>query len=124
MTKKKQNSLMRKRTVFEWGILIASVIAICSIGVGLLFYSFSFKPGPPDLRVTVLPVGDHEGRFSVRVDNRGGTTAEDVVVEVTSGDQTQEVEFRAIPKGESEEAFLEIDGPSRPTARVKAFKES
>ena len=121
---KKQDGLMRARTAFEWAILIVSIAAIGTMSVGLLVYSLNFKTTPPDLKVSVLSDGAQQNRFIIRVDNRGGTTAEDVVVEVSSGDEAQEVEFRAIPKGHVEEAHVEIEGSTKPEARVTAYKES
>jgi uncharacterized protein (TIGR02588 family) len=119
---KKQSSLRRERTSFEWVILAVSILAICAIAGGLLFYTFSLEGGPPSLRTTVRPASG--GELTLRVTNVGGTTAEEVVVDVRRGKNgSREVIFRAVAKGDYEEATVTLPGSGRPTAEVVAYKE-
>ena len=117
---KSRSGLRRQRSTFEWVILAVSIAAIASIAGGLIFFSLSLEVSPPDLRVDVRTEGDH---FVLTVDNRGGTTAEEVRVEVRRGDRVQEIEIRAVPKGDVEEAVLSIEGQGVPVARVTSYKE-
>jgi uncharacterized protein (TIGR02588 family) len=111
----------RERSAFEWTILGVSVAAIALIAAGLLIFSVSFDSAPPDLRVSVRPAGGAD--FVVTIDNQGGTTAEEVTVEVQRGTHTQEVEFKAVPKGDEEEASVALAGTGQPTATVTSYKE-
>lgn len=118
-----QNRWLRKRTVLEWSVLVIALIAIVSVAAGLVIYSLSSETGPPDLRVDMRPTSGQDGSYVVRVTNRGGTTAEDVVIEVTLGVETRQVEFMAVAKGDREEAIVVLEGTGEPRARVKTFKE-
>lgn len=119
-----KGKLKRQRTAFEWTILLASVAVIVAILISLASYSLSFKPGPPDLRVIVRPNSAEQGQYVLTVTNRGGNSAEDVAVEVSLGDETQDVEFRVVAKGDSEEARVVMSGDGQPQARIKSYKES
>lgn len=120
---KKTSSLKRERTTFEWAILGTSIAAIGAIVLGLIISSLSYKPGPADLSVVLHPDGGRENRFVLTVTNRGGATAEDLRVDVRRGSESVEVEFRAVPKGDKEVAFVEIAGSTHPTARVLSYQE-
>lgn len=126
MTKssKAKAGLLRRRTPFEWAILLVSVAAIAAIGVGLLVYSTQFKQRSPDLVVTIEPSPGRQNEFVLKIENRGETTAEEVVVEVARGEVTQIVEFRAVPKAGEEEAKVHVEGSGEPTAKVVTLKES
>lgn len=100
---------------------MTALAAILAILGGLFFYSARAKAGPPDLRAVVHDQGN--GEFNLVVSNLGGTTAEDVLVEVISGDETVEVEFTAIAKGDKEEATLMFERPDGVRAKVTGFKE-
>ena len=113
-------TLRRQRTTLEWVLLGVSVFAIVMIAGALIFYGFSSTSVPPDLRLTLRPEGPV---FVIEVENKGGTTAEEVVVEVTRGKEKREVEFKAVAKGDTEEATVAVPGSGEPTARVVAFKE-
>lgn len=119
MTKSKV-SLRRERTTLEWMLLVISSVAIIAIAASLIFYGFSATSESPDLRLTLRPDGP---AFVLEVENRGGTTAEEVVIEVMRGDERQELEFKAVAKGDLEEATVSIAGDGSPVARVKAYKE-
>ena len=123
MTKKKTEGLSRSRTAFEMVILFVAIVAITTIVGGLGFYAFTFKTGPADLQLAVLPDEQKENTFVIRVNNRGGTTAEDVIVEVASEDESHDVEFKVVAKGGAEEAVVEMQASSPPKARIKTYKE-
>lgn len=44
-------------------------------------------------------------------------------VEVRRGKESVEVEFRAVPKGDREEALVEVAGSGPPTAQVRSYQE-
>ncbi|HVF11986.1 MAG TPA: hypothetical protein VNA87_02765, partial [Actinomycetota bacterium] len=62
--------------------------------------------------------------YEVTVSNDGGTTAEEVVVEVVAGDTTREIQFRAISKGDQEMATVVLPAESQdPRAEIVGYKE-
>jgi uncharacterized protein (TIGR02588 family) len=122
--KSSKAGMSRERTAFEWVLLGVSVAAILAIAGGLIFYSLSFETGPADLHATIAPDPAEPHTFILTVENRGGTTAEDVIVVVRRGSATDEVEFRAIAKGDSEEATVQMGGSDAPVVRVANYKES
>ena len=82
--------------------------------------------GPADLRVTVADEGRPAsgGRpLEVTVTNVGGTGAENVIVEVTVGDVTREVNLDVVAKGDTESAAVVVpaDAPSPPQAEVVSY---
>jgi len=87
--------IRRERTPFEWALLVVSLGATMAVVAGLVVSGLAGPRGPADLRVTVVaeaggPAGG--GRpFEVTVRNVGGTSAENVVIEITAGDVTREV---------------------------------
>lgn len=117
---KRASTLRRERTRFEWIVLAVSLAAISAIAGGLIFFGATVESGPPELRPALRPEGVH---FVLTVENAGGTTAEEVIVEVSRGEEKAEVEFRAVPKGDTEEALVSIGGQGEPTVQVLHYKE-
>lgn len=115
--------MRRERTTFEWGILAVSIAAIAAIVAGLIVSSLTYDTPKAALRAELAAHRDDRNRFVLTVTNDGGTTAEEVLVLVRRGSGTVEVEFRAVPKGDVEEAFVHIGGRGRPTAQVQSYKE-
>ncbi|MEX2395204.1 MAG: hypothetical protein WD826_12080 [Actinomycetota bacterium] len=119
--KRKDSSLKRERTPFEWVVLVVSLAAIATIAAGLLAFGVGGRPGPARLKVTI---DDPSAKaFLVTVSNIGGTTAEEVVVDVERGSESHEVAFRAVPKGDKEEAVVSLGGSADAKATVLSFKE-
>ena len=119
---KTKSTMRRERNAFEWTILALSVAAIAAIVAGLVIASLSYDSGPADLHASLRPNGD-PNRYVLSVDNQGGATAEHVRVLVRRGRGTVEVELLAVPKGDTEEAFVRIGGRGRPTAQVQSYQE-
>ncbi len=118
---KEKADLKRRRTAFEWAIGIVAAVCITTLVGGLIYYGFTAGTGPPDLTATITP--EDEGAYTLTVTNKGGTTAEDVVVEVTSGEDVKEVHFRAVAKGHKEEATVIFEQGGQAEAKVLTFKE-
>ena len=114
--------LRRERTGFEWAILAVSVAAIVAIVTGLVVAAFGHESGPAQLRATV-EADTRPNRFVVTVTNEGGATAEHVRVVVRRGRGSVELDLIAVPKGDSEEAFVTIGGRGRPTAQVQSYQD-
>jgi hypothetical protein len=117
-----QAGLRRERTPFEWVILAISVAAIVAIVAGLVAAASGYDSGPAQLRATIASDGK-PNRFVLTVTNDGGATAEHVRVLVRRGRGSVEVELIAVPKGDSEDAFVTIGGRGRPTAQVQSYQE-
>jgi uncharacterized protein (TIGR02588 family) len=112
--------IRRERTPFEWALLVASLAATLAVVAGLAASRLAGPRGPADLRVTVE---DADGPASggrpleVTVTNAGGTSAQNVIVEVTMGDVTREVNLDLVAKGDTESAAIVVPagaaGPPR-----------
>jgi uncharacterized protein (TIGR02588 family) len=117
------SAVRRERTPFEWTILGVSVAAILVIFAGLIAASIGYESGPAKLTATLDPDATAEDRFVLKVTNDGGATAEEVRVLVRRGRGSVEVQFRAVPKGDVEEALVTIGGSGEPTAHVQSYQE-
>lgn len=117
----RSSGLRRERTAFELVVLGVAAAAIASIVGALVAFGAGAASGPPDLHVVLEPSG--AGRHTLSVTNRGGTTAEEVVILVRRGPRTTEVEFAAVAKGDTEQASVALPGPGTAAAAVLSFKE-
>ena len=120
------NGVWRRRTPFEWAILAVSLAATLAVMAGLVASGLTGSRGPADLRVAVTaddrPASG--GRpLEVMVENVGGTSAENVIVEVTVGDITREVDLNLVAKGDTESATVVVpaDATGRPRAEVVSY---
>ena len=116
----------RKRTPFEWTLLLVSLAAILAVVIGLVVNELSGPRGPVDLRVTVTDAGGPAsgGRpLELTVTNVGGTSAEHVVIEVTVDDVVREVNLDLVAKGDKESAAVVVptDATGTPHAEVLSY---
>jgi uncharacterized protein (TIGR02588 family) len=110
----------RERTPFEWMLLLVSLAATLAVVVGLAASGLAGPRGPADLRVAIADAGEPAsgGRpLEVTVTNIGGTSAENVILEVTVDDITREVDLDLVAKGDTESAAVvfpaSAEGPPR-----------
>ena len=120
------SGIKRKRTPFEWTLLVVSLAATLAVVVGLVVSGLTGPRGPADLRVSVADVGEpgSGGRpLEVTVRNVGGTSAENVIVEVTVGDVVREVNLDLVAKGDEETAavVLPTDAGGAPVVEVVSY---
>jgi uncharacterized protein (TIGR02588 family) len=118
--------IRRERTPFEWVLLVVSLAATLAVVAGLVVSGLAGPRGPADLRVTVADAGGPAsgGRpLEVTVTNVGWTSAENVIVEVTVGDVTREVNLDLVAKGDTESAAVVVpaDAAGPPHAEVVSY---
>ena len=118
--------IRRRRTPFEWALLGVSLTAILIVVAGLVLTQLLGAGGPADLRVAVADEGVlvSGGRsLEVTVTNGGGTSSENVIVEVTVGDVTREVDLDLVAKGDTESAVVVVptDAVGEPAAQVVSY---
>jgi uncharacterized protein (TIGR02588 family) len=116
----------RQRTRFEWALLVVSLVATLAVVGGLVVSGLAGPRGPADLRVFVTDAGGPAsgGRpLEVTVTNVGGTSAENVIVGVTVGDITREVNLDLVAKGGTESAAVVVpaDAMGSPHADVVSY---
>lgn len=116
----------RRRTPFEWTLLLVSLGAILAVVIGLVVSELSGPRGPVDLRVTVTDAGGPAsgGRpLEVTVTNVGGTSAEHVIIEVTVGDVVREVNLDLVAEGDKGSATVVVptDAAGQPQAEVVSY---
>jgi uncharacterized protein (TIGR02588 family) len=118
--------MWRKRTSFEWALLAVSLIASAAVVVGLGVSGLTGPDGPADVRVTVADAGaaaDLGRALEVTVQNVGGTSAANVVVEITMDDVTRELMLDLVAKGDTELATVVVPGSAsgEPRAKVVSY---
>jgi uncharacterized protein (TIGR02588 family) len=120
--------LRRERTPFEWGLLLISLAATLAVVAGLVVSGLAGPRGPADLRVTVAEAGGltSGGRsLDITVTNVGGTSAENVIIEVSVGAVTREVNLDLVAKGDTAYATVVVpaDVADRPDAEVVSYSD-
>jgi uncharacterized protein (TIGR02588 family) len=123
-----RRGLRRERTPFEWGLLLISLAATLAVVAGLVVSGLAGPRGPADLRVTVAEAGGQTsgGRsLDITVTNVGGTSAENVIIEVSVGAVTREVNLDLVAKGDTEYATVVVpaDVADRPDAEVVSYSD-
>ena len=115
-----------REQLFDRVVLIAAAFAILIVVGGLAYYGVTSGRGPADLEPSIIDTGRREGDeqiYKVTIANKGGTTAEDLVVEVTLGEESREVQVRFVTKGDSEEVLVSLPGSGTPEVRVVSYTE-
>jgi uncharacterized protein (TIGR02588 family) len=129
MTAKRSSTstgIRRERTPFEWTLLVVSLAATLAVVIGLALSELTGPRGPADLRVSVTEAAEPAsgGRpLEVTVTNIGGTSAENVIVEVTVGAVTREVNLDLVAKGDEETAVIVVpaDADGSPHVEVVSY---
>ena len=124
----RRRGIMRERTSLEWTLLVVSLAATLAVVAVLVMSGLTGPRGPADLRVTVadlhaITAGASEpasgGRpLEVTITNVGGTSAANVIVEVTVGDDTREMSVDLVAKGDTGSATVVF--PLRATGEPQA----
>jgi uncharacterized protein (TIGR02588 family) len=118
--------IRRERTPFEWALLVVSLAATLAVVAGLVVSELAGPRGPADLRVTIADADEPAsgGRsLEVTVTNVGRTSAENVIVEITVGEVTREVDLDLVAKGDTESAVVVVpaDAAGAPHAAVVSY---
>ena len=102
--------IRRERTPLEWALLLVSLAVTLAVVAVLVISGLTGPRGPADLRVTVADVESASGgrAIEVTVTNVGGTSAANVLVEVTVGDVTREMNLDLVAKGDTESATVVV----------------
>lgn len=101
--KPKGEGLRRQRTGFELALLAVSITSICAVILGLSLYAGDTAGEQADLEAAVEDTGrkiNGGPELLVTLANKGGSGAEDIVVEVKMGGETRELAFVRIAKDE------------------------
>ncbi len=125
--------IMRERTPLEWTLLVVSLAATLAVVAVLVMSGLTGPRGPADLRVTVADLhaitadageAASGGRpLEVTITNVGGTSAANVIVEVTVGDVTREISLDLVAKGDTESATVvfPLGATDEPHAEVVSY---
>ena len=102
-------NLKRQRTPFEWVLLAIASASIGAVIVGLFLYAGHKAGGEAELTLEVADTGkEFQGgpQVELTVRNTGGSGAEEVVTEVTMGEESREVTMVRIPKDDEASAIV------------------
>lgn len=116
----------RKRTPFEWIVLAVSVASILVMVSGLLLQGSRGRSDSADLKASIRESGEGSGgvTYEVTVVNRGGVSAHEVLIEVTSGEIVREVLIRLVGKQDEETAVVVLPPDAAdPTVEVSSYVE-
>lgn len=127
-SKTRGNLFSRERTAFEWALLLVSAGAIGTIVIGLLIYAGNQAGGEAKLVAGFARAGtDRNGgpQFEVTVRNTGGSGAEQVVTEVSLGQDTRLVTMLRIPKDDEASAIVTFPAGSSgdPELQVLSYNQ-
>lgn len=114
--------IRRERTPFELALLVVSLAATLAMAAGLVVSGLGGPHGPADLRVTIADADEPAsgGRpLEVTVRNVGGTSAENVIVEIIVGDLTREVNLDLVAKGDTESATVVVPADAADPAHAE-----
>jgi uncharacterized protein (TIGR02588 family) len=114
----------RARSPLETIVLVVSLAAVSTIVLGLVVARFSGGKGEADLRASIRATGLAASGgevYEVTIRNVGGETAENVVIEVTLGEETRELELLSVSKGDDETATVIFPSGSTGTPIVEVL---
>ena len=117
----------------EWTVFALALVLVTTIVGWLAWDTATYRDTPPDLTVTLGP-GEKMGseyRVPIKVENRGGKTAENLLVEVAlerprTDPEIAQVQFQFAPrKGKSAgwAVFATDPGTAVLRARILGFEE-
>jgi uncharacterized protein (TIGR02588 family) len=122
------------KNALEWTVFAVSLLLVLSILTYLFYQVYADKPSTPDLVVEHFhdPSDNAPQRYRVVVYNRGGETAEEVLVELVlekGGEQLESVELSMpfAPRASKREGWLifreDPDKADTLVARVVSYKK-
>jgi len=119
----------RARTPFETVVLVVSFAAVSSIVLGLVMAKVSGGKDEADLRTSIRATGAVASGgevYELTIRNVGGETAENVVIEITLGEETRELELLSVSKGDDETAtvIFPTGGTGTPVVEVLSYHET
>ena len=135
---KEDNKVNRKqedqKNWLEWLVFSVSLLLLLSIFGYLVYQAFNHAPTDPDIyaEATPDPSALAPNRYHVTVYNKGGTTAEDVLVEFVlykNGEEAEKSELQIVfsPKDSKREGWVTFTSNPRAadsvTARIVSYKK-
>lgn len=101
------------KNILEWAVFAVGLIIILAILSYLSYKTYTHQPSPAEIEIqyTLSPSDNVPYRFHVIAYNRGGETAESVIVELElqNADTTMEmseITFQFVPQSSKREGFI------------------
>lgn len=123
-TKSSALALKRERSAFEWILLLVALGSIGTVVVGLFLYAGHKAGGEAELVAEVVDTGKPvkgAPQVELTVRNTGGSGAEEVITEVTMGEETREVTMVRIPKDDEATAIVGFPPGTTGTPEAEIF---
>lgn len=121
------------KNLLEWVVFAVSLLLVTGTLGYIGYQMYTSSDGPPEMAVTTRhsPSDSAPNRYHVRLDNRGGSTAESILLEFQlqredSVLEKAELQLQYLPKASSQEGWIIFS--TRPTdsdtvlARIVSFK--
>lgn len=102
----KETRQQDEKNWLEWLVFAVALLLLLSILSYLGYKAYTHQPTPPDLVIDGYfePGPNEPNRYHIKLENRGGATAEEVILEV------------ALMKGEEELEIAQLNIPLAPQA--------
>ncbi|MEX2336654.1 MAG: hypothetical protein WD555_05230 [Fulvivirga sp.] len=122
-----------KKNILEWTIFGISLLLVIAVLCFLVYKTVTHQSSPPDVLVTFTPSPSENTpyRYHLTIQNIGGETAEDVLIELVLRERGQaieksEVQLPFVPQGSKIESWVNfINDPALADsvlAKVVSFK--
>lgn len=131
--KKNDHRTGNNKNLLEWMVFAVSLLLVTGTLGYIGYQMYTGSDGPPEIEVTTVqkPSDSAPNRYHVRLDNRGGSTAESVLIEFRlqredSVLEKAELQLQYLPKASTREGWIIFS--TRPTdedtvlARIVSFK--
>lgn len=118
----------------EWSVFGVSLLLVAGVLVFLTYKTYTHQSSPPDIRVSYAPSPTKNApyRYHVKVQNIGGQTAEEVIIEVMllkEGEvlERSQVQLPFLPNSATHESWVNFTlDPARSDStayRVMSYKK-
>lgn len=131
---KKEPSYKDKKNFLEWTVFAVSLLMVAGILIYLGYKTYTHQPSPPNIQVEYRPNPTRltPYRYHLIVNNTGGETAEEVIIELVLKKDTiimekAEMNLPFVPQSSKREGWINftMDPNEADTvvARVMSFKK-
>ena len=132
--RQKEASRKDKKNWLEWSVFALSLLMVVGVLGYLIYMTWHHEESSPDIKVDYRPDPTHSSphRYQVKVQNVGGQTAEEVIIELSlqkagAAIETSQVQLPFLPKEATQESWVNFSKDpalaDSVTSRVVSYKK-